>query len=311
MELIRALESLSPELRGGAVAIGNFDGVHRGHARIMRQLCERARELSGPAVVFTFDPHPVLLLRPQQAPPPLTWTERKAELISTLGVDAVVVYPTDEELLSLTSEAFFSQIIQGKLAASAMVEGPNFRFGRGRAGDISTLKQLCSETNISLEVVSPIMLDNEYISSSRIRSLVRDGNLDLANRMLIQPYRIRGLVTHGVGRGHRIGFPTANLGAVDTLLPASGVYAGRAKFGDRLYPAAINIGSNPTFGEDKLKVEVHLVDFQGTLYGETLEVDFLCRLRDTRPFDSVEQLKRQLERDIQSVRRANERNASD
>ena len=143
--LIRDLARLPSELRGGAVAIGNFDGVHLGHARIAERLIERAREVGGPAVVFTFDPHPVRILRPQEAPPPLTWTDRKAELLGELGVDAMIAYPTDEELLRLSPEEFFDGIVREPLAAQALVEGPNFNFGRGRAGTIDVLRRLCQE----------------------------------------------------------------------------------------------------------------------------------------------------------------------
>src|SRR5688572_24498395 len=143
MKLLRNLADLPAELRGGAVAIGNFDGVHKGHARIAEWLIFKAREVGGPALVFTFDPHPVRLLRPQAAPPPLTWTDRKAELLAELGVDSLIAYPTDEALLALTPEEFFQQIVRERLAAKAMVEGPNFFFGKGRAGNIETLERLC------------------------------------------------------------------------------------------------------------------------------------------------------------------------
>lgn len=298
MNLFRSLDDLPGHLRGGGVSIGNFDGVHRGHARIVERLIATSRQQAGPAIVFTFDPHPVRLLRPAAAPPPLTWTDRKAELLEQLGVDAVIAYPTDESLLALSPEAFFQHIVCDKLAAKAMVEGPNFYFGRGRAGDIGRLGELCSASGLSLEVVEPLADGSELVSSSRVRHLIHSGNVDAATRMLTQPYRIRGLVTHGAGRGHKIGFATANIEGIDTLLPGAGVYAGRALVGNQSWPAAINIGPNPTFGEHALKVEVHLVDFSGSLYGLPLEVDFLARLRDIQPFANVDALKEQLARDV-------------
>ncbi len=305
MRLITSLDNLPADLRGGAVTIGNFDGVHRGHARIVERLNRQAEQVGGPAIVFTFDPHPVRLLRPEVAPPPLTWTDRKVQLLTELGVSAVIAYPTDEALLSLTAEEFFQQIIRDQLDARAMVEGPNFYFGKGRTGNVERLGELCSAAGITLEVVEPLKMGNDYVSSSRVRAAVQRGDVDEARELLTQPYRIRGMVTHGVGRGHKLGFATANIDAIDTLIPAIGVYAGRATLSDagltdKVWPAAIHIGPNPTFREQSVKVEVHLIDFSGTLYGQPLEVDFLSRLRDVVPFPSVEALKEQLTRDVQA-----------
>jgi len=302
MQLFRHIAELPPELRRGAVTIGNFDGVHRGHARIVERLLAKARTVDGAAIVFTFDPHPVRLLRPAEAPPPLTWTERKATLLRRLGVDGIVAYPTDEALLQLSAEDFFQQIVVGQLAARAIVEGPNFYFGHGRSGNIELLGQLAARQQIELEVVQPVMVDDQVVSSSRVRRLVAEGAVDRATKLLTEPYRIRGMVTHGARRGGQIGFPTANVEAIDTLLPAEGVYVGRAYTGGNRWPAAINIGPNPTFGESALKVEVHLIGFDGELYAQPLEVDFLRRLRGTQPFDSVDQLKEQLARDVAAAR---------
>lgn len=305
LKLLRSLDELTADLRGGAVSIGNFDGVHRGHARIVERLLEQARQVGGPAVVFTFDPHPVRVLRPEDSPPPLTWTDRKAELLAKLGVDAVLAYPTDETLLSLSAEDFFRHIVGAALGARAIVEGPNFFFGRGRAGNIGVLRELCREAEVVLEIVEPLQAGGEYVSSSRIRKLIAEGDVQGASAMLTQPYRIRGMVTHGAGRGARIGFATANVDAIDTLLPAPGVYAGRAQVKGLVRPAALNLGPNPTFGEKSLKVEAHLLDFHGPLYGEPIEVDFLARLRDIQRFNSVDQLQEQLARDVERTREFN------
>lgn len=302
MKLLRNLNNLDPSLRRGAVSIGNFDGVHRGHARIVERLVERAAQLGRAAVVFTFEPHPVRILRPEQAPPPLTWTERKAELLAQLGVDAVVAYPTDASLLALPAEEFFQRIVREQLDARVLVEGPNFRFGRARAGDVELLRRLCDHADMQLDVVEPVMLDGAIVSSSRVREAIQSGEIELANRMLTQPYRIRGMVVHGTGRGAKLGFPTANLDAIDTLLPALGVYAARAITGQRCWPAAVHIGPNPTFGESSVKVEVHVIGFDGVLYGQPLEVDFLARLRGVERFGSPEQLRDRLLRDVAQAR---------
>lgn len=302
MRIVRTAADWPADLLHGALTIGNFDGVHRGHARIISLLRGRAQAVGGPAIVFTFDPHPVRLLRPDAAPPPLTWTERKADLLESLGVDAMIAYPTDEALLALSPQEFFDRIIQAGLRVRAMVEGPNFCFGRQRAGDIRLLANLCSQAGISLTVVEPLQVADRFISSSRVRECIREGDVKAAASMLTEPYRIRGLVTHGSARGSRIGFPTANVSAVDTLLPATGVYAGRAIVESGTWPAAINLGTNPTFGDQTCKVEVHLIGFNGLLYGKPLEVDFLERLRDIRPFASVDELKNQLVRDVEAAR---------
>ena len=303
MQVIRDLSELSDEVRGGAVAIGNFDGVHLGHARIVKQLVRRAGELGGPAVVFTFDPHPVRLLQPEQCPPPLTWTERKAELLVELGVDSMIAYPTDEAMLQMSPLNFFETIVRSRLDARAMVEGPNFFFGHDRSGTIDVLRGLTDEAGITLDVVEPHVVEGDFVSSSRIRGLIAEGRVQEAREMLTQPYRIRGMVTHGAGRGAKIGFPTANVHAIDTLLPGEGVYAGRARVEGNAWPAAINIGANPTFDEQQHKVEAHLIGWSGPLYGQPLELDFLQRLRDIHHFASAAALQTQLAEDVKQTQK--------
>jgi riboflavin kinase/FMN adenylyltransferase len=304
LPIVRHLEELTDAMRGGAVAIGNFDGVHRGHLKIVERLLQRAAEVSGPAVIFTFDPHPVRILRPTECPPPLTWTERKAQLLAAYGVDRVVAYPTDRALLELSAREFFHRIVCQALGARGVVEGPNFFFGRGREGNVETLREFCGAAGISLDVVEPCVLDGELVSSSLVRRLVAEGNVSRARRMLSSPYRIRGMVTHGVGRGAELGYPTANLEAIDTLLPAEGVYAGVGWVNGTARPAAIHIGPNPTFGEGHLKVEVHLIDYDDALYGQPLEVEFLDRLRGVVTFADQASLIAQLDKDIAATRTA-------
>ena len=303
MKLIRNLEEFPSSLRGGAITIGNFDGVHRGHATIINRLKHHANLVDGAAIVFTFDPHPVRVLRPDEAPAPLTWTDRKADLLAELGVDVVVAYPTDRKLLSLTHDEFFAQIVQEKLGARAMIEGPNFFFGKGRGGDVDVLRKLCDGADINLEIVTPVQDDAELISSSRIRNLIASGDVGPAAAMLTHPYRIHGMVTHGAARGAKIGFPTANLDAIDTLVPAAGVYAGRTYIDGRSHWSAIHVGPNPTFGENVLKVESHILDFDRSLYGSVVEVDFISRLRDILRFESKEELVQQLASDIGAARK--------
>jgi len=305
VKLICNLNDLPAELAGGAMTIGNFDGVHRGHAVIMKQLVSRAAETGGAAVAFTFDPHPAALLRPGSTPPPLSWLERKAALLGELGVDALLAYPTSRELLNLSPDEFFQQIVVDRMHARAVVEGPNFFFGRNRAGDTTMLKTLCQQTGIALDIVQPLEIGGDLISSSRIRKIIAAGDVQQAATLLTRPYRIRGQVETGAGRGRGIGFPTANLGGIQLLQPGPGVYAatvhgvaGNSASPSPGWPAAVNIGPAPTFGEEASKVEVHLIGFEGDLYGQTLEVDFHVRLREIRAFNSVAELQQQLQSDI-------------
>ena len=301
MKQIGQIDDLPLAFRSGAVSIGNFDGLHLGHARLISRLVARAESLGGPSVVFTFDPPPATLLRPEQAPPRLVTTARKLELLEKLGVDAVITYPTDQQLLELSAEAFFETILLDGLDARAIIEGSNFVFGQNREGSIEKLQGLCDDQGIFLEVVEPVRFDGDVVSSSRLRQLVSEGELAAANQMLTSPFRVRGTIEHGSGRGHQLGFPTANLAGMTTLLPADGVYAGCGYIDGECWPAAVNIGTNPTFDEGAAKFEVHLVGFSGTGYGEMMDVELLDRLRDVRRFESVEQLRSQIEEDVRQA----------
>jgi riboflavin kinase/FMN adenylyltransferase len=302
--LFRTLDDLPARFRGGALAIGNFDGVHLGHAEILARLAEMGRQLGGPAVVLTFDPHPAALLRPGRAPPPLCWLERKAALLEALGAEAVVAYPTTLDLLHQEPREFFEAIVVGRLAAHGLVEGRNFFFGRERRGTVEVLRGLCAEAGIALELVEPKTMGGEAVSSSRIRRLIAAGRVDEARDLLGRPHRVRGRVGHGRGRGTRIGFPTANLDQVDVLLPGEGIYAGRAWLSCGTYPTAMSIGPNPTFDDMLLKVEAFLLDYQGDLYGQAVEIDFLARLRDIKRFTSADELTAQMARDVERTREA-------
>ena len=304
MQLFNSIDELPDGFSAGAVTIGNFDGVHRGHTRILQQLNRRAAELQGPSVVFTFEPHPVRLLRPDAAPSPLTWVDRKANLLSKQDVDVLIAYPTSLEFLALSPHEYFHQIICDQLRGAVYRGRPRtFFFGRDRQGNVALLRELCEQQGIALDVVDPLKSGEEFVSSSRVRKAIASGDVDTANQMLTEPYRIRGMVTHGAGRGATIGFATANVSAIDTLLPGLGVYAGVAYHGDESYSAAVNVGPNPTFGEDRVKVEAHLIEFNGSLYGEALEVDFVHRLRDIQSFDSPQELRDQLSQDVAKAAR--------
>jgi riboflavin kinase/FMN adenylyltransferase len=302
---IDGLGEIPARARGAIVTIGNFDGVHLGHQRLLARLRAMGDAAGVPALAITFDPHPVALLRPEAAPVPLLWLEREIALLRDAGASEVAVFRTGRWLLELSAREFFDRVLTTQLAARGIVEGPNFAFGHDRRGDVRQLGAWCAEAGIDFEVVSAAVIDGQLISSSLIRECVSAGRVKDAAQFLGRPHRIRGSVGPGAGRGAGLGFPTVNLTAVDTLLPAEGVYAGFAWIEGQgpPWPAACNLGSNPTFGEKAKKVEAHLIGFAGDLYGRPVEIDFLERLRPTRTFSGPEELLAQIEADVAETRR--------
>lgn len=289
---------------GLALAVGNFDGVHLGHAEIVRRLRVTADRLGVPAAVLTFDPHPATIVRPGTAPAPLTTPARRADLLLALGLDAVLVQPVDKRFVALEAEAFYHDLLRGRLRARAVVEGADFRFGRGRRGDVGLLAALAATDGVVVEVVAPVAAAGTAVSSSRVRELVAAGDITAANALLTAAFRATGTVVHGAHRGAALGFPTANLAGIATLLPAAGVYAARTVLPDgRVHAAAVHIGPNASFGETAVSVEAHLVGFAGDLYGSRLDVDFLARLRDTRRFDVIDDLVAQMRSDVEAAAR--------
>lgn len=268
----------------------------------MKHVRARASEVAGPSVVLTFSPHPARLLRPEKAPIPLTSDERKAELLGRLGIDYMIAYPTTPSLLALSADEFFQQIILSQLRAKHLIEGPNFHFGKNRGGDVNYLGRLCQMHGLGLDVVEPSSVDGQMVSSSRVRSLLSDGQLEQANQLLTRPYRVWGRVCRGAGRGRQIGFPTANLERIETLIPGEGVYAGIATWKEQKFVVAVNIGGNPTFAEQQRKFEVHIVGLKDDLYDQGIAVDLLRRIRDIRTFASPEALTSQLALDVATAR---------
>lgn len=284
--------------------VGNFDGVHLGHAAIVRRLVAMSRRLAVPAVVMTFDPHPATILRPDSAPRPLTTPARRAELLLALDVDAVLVQQADERLVAIEAEAFYAGVLRERLAVRGLVEGADFHFGAGRRGTVRVLADLCRADGVELATVDPVEHGGAAVSSSRVRRLLGAGLIVEANALLTAPHRCSGRVVEGARRGRTLGFPTANLAGIATLIPGDGVYACRVALGGEphAWPAAVHVGPNVSFGETAVTVEAHLVGFDGDLYGRSLDVDFLGRLRDTRHFASVAELVEQLAHDVSRAR---------
>ncbi len=288
--------------RSGYVTIGNFDGVHRGHQALFQRLTATARAVGAPTIAVTFDPPPLALLRPEALPPRLTTIEQRVELIRHFGVDGVWILPTTWDLLRLTAEEFFQRVVTDQLAARGLMEGPNFYFGRDRGGTVEVLRQLCDAQHIALDVIQPVQIDGEWVSSSAIRAALIGGDINAAGQQLGHPYRLSGDVVDGAHRGRTLGFPTANLDHVDTVIPGHGVYAARSVVGGSTYAAAVHIGPNPTFDEGAAKIEVHLLDFSGDLYGARLDVDLIDRVRPVQRFGSIDELLAQLRVDVEFVR---------
>ncbi len=283
------------------VSLGKFDGVHRGHATVLQRVKTHSLRWGVPSIVVSFDVPPISILKPDLTPVPLCTFHRKAELISELGVEAIVQIQTDASLLKLSANEFFQRFFLDKLGVRMLVEGENFTFGKEREGTVPLLRELCDKNKIALETVPSLVENGQEISSSRIRMLINGGHIETANAMLTEPYRISGVVVHGDHRGRTLGFPTANLEEIRTILPRPGIYACSCKIGETTYPTATHIGFNPTFAQDVLKFEAYLIGFEGNLYDTRLNVDFHARIREVEKFDSPKKLVEQMNRDVRRV----------
>ncbi|HEY8232018.1 MAG TPA: bifunctional riboflavin kinase/FAD synthetase [Vicinamibacteria bacterium] len=286
-----------------AVAVGNFDGVHRGHQALVAAAVERATHAGGAAVVLTFDPHPVRVLRPDAAPAALTTLAQKEELVTALGIDRLVALEFDARVAALEPAAFAREVLAAALGARHVVVGESFRFGRGREGDAPRLEALGGELGFSVQVVPPLLHSGSPVSSSRVREALVAGDVGEAEALLGRPYALDARVAHGDGRGRGLGFPTANLAGEGQLLPARGVYAGRCELpGGEAWPVVVNVGERPTFGGKGLVVEAHLIDYAGDLYDVRVRVSFQARLRDELRFDSKEALVARIHEDVRAAR---------
>jgi riboflavin kinase/FMN adenylyltransferase len=290
--------------RGTVVTVGTFDGVHRGHWAVLAEITRRARISGRRSVLLTFDPHPLRIVRPEQAPALLTTPDEKKEILSESGVEFAVFLPFTLILSRYAPERFVSEILVERLHLEELVIGYDHGFGKGRSGDVTTLRRLGEKSGFAVDVVDPIVTDHEPISSTRIRAAVARGDLPAASRGLGRPYALRGLVVRGDGRGRTLGFPTANLKvpSTDKLLPPSGIYAVRGVLRSGTFDGALHLGPRPTFRGSAPTIELHLMDFEGDLYGEEVRVDFIEFIRGVVPFDSVEALVGQMRKDVEAAR---------
>ncbi len=300
-------------LRGGAIAIGNFDGVHLGHQRLIEAARAWGASRAGRAGVLTFEPHPVRVLRPQLAPRTVTPLARKLELLEATGLDAAVVQRFDLAYAGTPAEGFVARDLAGRLGCADVVVGWDFTAGRDRAR-VDALRPLLGRHGISLHVIDPVTVDGLVVSSTKIREFLREGNVEAAGLLLTRPHDLDGVVVHGAGRGRGLGFPTANVETAG-LLPANGVYVIRAELGGTPGPGrrpdgeplggVCNVGTKPTVESGaQVVAEAHLLDHDGSdLYGAVIRLQFLARLREERRFPSIEALRAQIAHDVETARR--------
>jgi riboflavin kinase/FMN adenylyltransferase len=297
MQLIRDLNQLPKAPDAAVVTVGNFDGVHLAHQRILRKVVGTARALGAVAAAVTFEPHPVKFLAPGSAPKLLTPLERRARLIESLGIDLLVVLPFTKPLARLSPLEFVREILVGKLHASTVHVGPNFRFGYRQAGDIEVLRELAGQEGFRLDVVPILEVRGAQVSSTRIRELLAAGRVDLAGRLLGRPFSLFGPIVAGLGVGRKHTVPTLNLAPVEEQIPKIGVYVTRTHLGNELHDSVTNVGIKPTFGDHELTVETFLLDFKGEIKQTEMEIEFLSRLRDEMKFQNPAILKIQIQED--------------
>lgn len=310
MRIYPGLSELPMPRRPTAVTIGNFDGVHRGHRALIGRLLARARATAGVPTVLTFDPHPRQVLQ-GSAPAPLVTPERKMALLDDAGVEQVIVMSFDRRLSLMEPEQFIDRILVGELQAKAIVVGSNFRFGRFARGEVAMLRSFGRKLGYVFQSVRLAELEGRHLSSTQIRHALQDGDITWATKALGRPYSIPGVVVKASGRGHAMGFPTANLEPVMGIcLPKLGIYAGNLAIGEARLPSAISIGTNPTFGDNPVSVEAHVLDFDADLYGLEAAVELVARIRDEMAFESPGSLARAIEEDVSVARRILSRSAA-
>jgi len=302
MILITDLSKIDKKFSGSIITLGNFDGLHLGHQELIRKIILRAEETGGLSMVVTFRPHPLKILAPEKCPPLISIYEEKIQLLEKLGIDVLVKIPFTLDFSAMEPRDFVKNILVNILGAKEIFVGYNYRFGKGRKGNILMLRDLGNELGFIVREVEQVSLNGEVISSTRIRQLLINGDVEHAARLLGRPYALCGIVVKGDGRGRGLGFPTANIVSRHTIIPSDGVYAVRLFVRDKYYNGIVNIGMRPTFDAKSMAIEVHIFDFDEDIYGEELTVYFAGKIRDERKFSSVEALINQINADINSAK---------
>jgi riboflavin kinase/FMN adenylyltransferase len=277
--------------------------VHKGHRVLFNKIKERAKAIKGQSAVMTFEPHPIKIMKPGNGPRLITPTHQKLALISDSHIDVIFCIPFTRQFAAISAQDFVTDILYKTIGIKEIVVGYDYSFGRGRQGDLALLKSLGDDLGFKVHIVEPIYIDQTLVSSTSIRKLVSEGDLTEAKRLLGRDYQISGTVVKGKDRGGKIlGIPTANILAVDELIPRRGTYVVSVGFDGRFYVGVCNIGYNPTFGENTLSIETHILDFSDDILGKTITVIFIQRLRDERRFESIQDLSHQISLDIERAR---------
>jgi len=297
-------DAIPERLRGSVMALGNFDGFHLGHQRVAAEAVGWAREQGRPAIIATFDPHPVRHFAPHIPPFRLTTLDQRAELFAAAGADAMLVFHFDHQLAAMPAEIFVRDLLAGRIGAGGVVTGEDFTFGAGRGGNVRVLDEVGATCGLGTRAIGPVVDGGQIVSSSRIRDALKAGECESAARLLTRPFAIRGTVQHGDKRGRTIGYPTANLALGSYLRPRFGIYAvtGRLLESGRMLQGAANIGVRPTFDPPKELLEPSFFDFDGDLYGQEIEVAFHHFIRPEQRFDGIAALKAQMAKDCEEAR---------
>ena len=305
MEIILGLDQLKRPLRNPVITLGNFDGVHLGHQRIFNRVREEASRIKGEAVVVTFDPHPLKVLAPERCPPLLTSFRKKMILIEKSGIQTVLCIQFSVHFSEISPLDFVRSILVERIGARKVIVGYNYHFGKGQKGDVSILKEICDPFHVEVEVVEALRIGDTTVSSSKIRELIKTGKVEEASNLLGRDYPILGRVVEGARRGQTLGFPTANIELSDELYPLEGIYAVDVFWHGQCFKGVANIGYNPTFPAGAGErggipaLEVHILDFSRSIYGDEVQINFKKRIRDEIPFDSASDLVAQIRKDIE------------
>ena len=303
MSIVCNLDNLPKNITNPVITIGNFDGVHWAHQKIFKKIIERARDLRGTSVVITFEPHPVKVMFPEKAKPLITLLEQKKELVINQGIDIFLIIEFTLEFAGISARDFVKDILVDKIGIKEIAVGYDYTFGHNRKGNITVLREMGSLFNFNVHQVDPVYVRKVLVSSTSIRNLIMEGNVDEAKKILGRNYQIRGEVISGRNRGGPLlGYPTANLRLTDELIPKEGVYIVLIDIGGKIYQGLTNIGYNPTFKDKTLSVETYIFDLSANILKQKIKVNFLSRLRDEITFASSKELSQQIDQDVNQAR---------
>ncbi|RKY94214.1 MAG: riboflavin biosynthesis protein RibF [Candidatus Hydrothermota bacterium] len=298
MKIINGIENITQRFKNPVVTLGNFDGIHIGHQRIFNRVIEKAKEIDGTSIVFTFEPHPSKVLSPSKKIRLITPYSKKMLLLERLGIDVTINAHFDKKFAEIDAESFVKDILVNKISPKYVIIGYNFCFGKNRQGDTEFLKKMGEIYGFGVEVIPKIIINDNPVNSTLIRKYIREGRISEANHLLGRNFIIIGKVIKGHSRGKALGYPTANIETPFELYPKSGVYAVKVEVEGKIYNGVANIGDNPTFGDKDISIEVYIMDFDGNLYDKELRIFFVDRIRDEKKFGTPELLKEAIKNDI-------------